>query len=189
MRIKKRKKLYESRTTLRNNSKGVNVVKRTCNVQVHWILHGTFGPEKSEVRFIKNVGDLLKNTERFSMYRNWRRKCFDSFEQCSFSKYCLFWCFSQQLNAKNPSQNRHAWYIAVLWHNSHCYWKWNQADKTPSKHKAFFIHKSNFKQASKRSWFLFSVQSALFQARSQVLRFGGAKYIFRGEIFLFLLCV
>jgi len=44
---------------LRNNSKGLERCK--TYVQGHIILHVTFDEKKSEIRFIKYVGALLKN--------------------------------------------------------------------------------------------------------------------------------
>ena len=106
-RIKKRKKLCDSRTELRNNSTGLKLCK-TC-VQGHIILHsashqGCKARKKSEIRFRKNTGAV----KRFSTYRTWRRKCFNSSERCSFWQI-LKKSFLQQLKAKSHSPIRHAW--------------------------------------------------------------------------------
>jgi len=56
------KNLYGSRTTLCNNSKGLERSK--MYVQGHRVLHDTFD-KKNEVRIRKNFGSLLKKTVRF----------------------------------------------------------------------------------------------------------------------------
>ena len=74
---KEAKKLSESRTMLRNNSKTLelNVVKIT--------LHGTFDDKK--VKYVSDAGALLKNTVHFERYRtSLAPKCINSSERCSF---------------------------------------------------------------------------------------------------------
>ena len=58
VKIKQRTNQYESRTTLSNNSKGLERCK--TYVQRQRILHGTFGEKQSEVRFTKDAGALIK---------------------------------------------------------------------------------------------------------------------------------
>jgi len=133
VRIQKRKKLCESRTTLRSSSKE----RKHCKtyVQEHRILHGTSGKKtKWSLRFRKNAGALLTKNGTFLNVSYTTPEVFCSSERCSFwQNYysILFWSFLQQLKVKNLSPNRHAWYSHVT--KFALPLKWNQAEKTPSK--------------------------------------------------------
>jgi len=76
--------VYESRITLRNNSKVGRLERYETYVQGHRVLYGTLAKKKGEVRFRKYVGALLKKQASFQKYRTWRRKCFNNSERCSF---------------------------------------------------------------------------------------------------------
>jgi len=58
--------VYESRITLRNNSKVGRLERYETYVQKHRVLYGTLAKKKGEVRFRKYVGALLKKTSQFS---------------------------------------------------------------------------------------------------------------------------
>jgi len=82
-------------------------------------LHGI--PDVKKVKYVsgKRWCSALK-TVRFSMYRTWRRRCFNNSAQCSFWKICCIILILlqqlKQLKTKNISPND-----IVLRHKSHCH--------------------------------------------------------------------
>ena len=131
VRARKKKSVQVSYHVYATIARDVNVVKRTCKgTELCMVL---LARKKCTIRFRDNAGALLKKiTTVFSVPHLAPKVLLSTAPNDVFSEK-FFLVFLQQLKAKNLIVT----HDIVLWQNLPCYKKWNQTDKTPSKHEAF----------------------------------------------------